>query len=93
MNERARPVCGHPSEAMDSAQDRRRLRWFGHLQRRESGYAGQWRLKMDLPKKNQRWRLQRRFMGVVNKDMQTADLVTDPVWWEQKKCYYHLDIS
>ena len=33
-----------------------RLRWFGHVQRRDSGYIGRRILKMELPGRRQRGR-------------------------------------
>lgn len=41
------------------------LRWFGHLDRRDSGYAGQRALHIKLPGRRKSERLKRRFMDVV----------------------------
>ncbi|KAL7867553.1 hypothetical protein SRHO_G00089370 [Serrasalmus rhombeus] len=47
-----------------------RLRWFGHVLRRNSGYIGQRMLEMELPGRRRRGRPQRRFMDVVKVDME-----------------------
>ena len=49
-----------------------RLRWFGHVQRRDSGYIGRRMLEMELPGRRQRGRPKRRYMDVVNVDMQVV---------------------
>ncbi|MCI4385397.1 hypothetical protein PGIGA_G00049970 [Pangasianodon gigas] len=46
-----------------------RLRWFGHVQRRESEYIGRRMLGMELPGRRQRGRPKRRYMEVINEDM------------------------
>lgn len=47
-----------------------RLRWFGHVQRRDSPYIGRRMLEMELPGRRQRGRPKRRFMDTVREDMQ-----------------------
>ena len=42
-----------------------RLRWYGHLRRKDDGYIGRWMLRMELPGKRKRGRPKRRFMDVV----------------------------
>ncbi|KAK3508704.1 hypothetical protein QTP70_004253 [Hemibagrus guttatus] len=46
-----------------------RLRWFGHVQRRESEYIGRRMLDMELPGMRQRGRPKRRYMDGINEDM------------------------
>ncbi|MCJ8735615.1 hypothetical protein PDJAM_G00249200 [Pangasius djambal] len=46
-----------------------RLRWFGHVQRRESEYIGRRMLDMELPGRRRRGRPKRRYMDVINEDM------------------------
>ncbi|KAK3548709.1 hypothetical protein QTP70_017261, partial [Hemibagrus guttatus] len=46
-----------------------RLRWFGHVQRRDSEYIGRRMLDMGLPGRRQRGRPKRRYMDVINEDM------------------------
>ncbi|KAK3514571.1 hypothetical protein QTP70_021622 [Hemibagrus guttatus] len=46
-----------------------RLRWFGHVQRRESEYIGRRMLEMELPGRRQRGRPKRRYMDGMNEDM------------------------
>ena len=42
-----------------------RLRWYGHLRRKDDGYIGRRMLRMELPGKRKRGRPKRRFMDVV----------------------------
>ncbi|RJG11798.1 hypothetical protein D4A39_16960, partial [Alcanivorax profundi] len=42
-----------------------RLRWFGHVQRRESEYIGKRMLRLELPGRRPRGRPKRRFMDAV----------------------------
>ncbi|KAI5617633.1 hypothetical protein C0J50_22801 [Silurus asotus] len=64
-----------------------RLRWFGHVQRRNMGYISRRMLRMEPPGRWKRGRPRRRFMGVVKEDMQVVGLkeadVEDRVVWRQ----------
>ena len=53
-----------------------RLRWYGHLRRKDDGYIGRRMLRMELPGKRKRGRPKRRFMDVVKEDMAEVE-VTD----------------
>ncbi|KAI5102710.1 hypothetical protein C0J45_8062, partial [Silurus meridionalis] len=62
-----------------------RLRWFGHVQRRDMGYIGRRMLRMETPGRRKRGRPMRRFMDVVREDMQVvgvkeADVEDRGVW-------------
>ncbi|XP_058258449.1 leukemia NUP98 fusion partner 1, partial [Hemibagrus wyckioides] len=46
-----------------------RLRWFGHVQRRESEYICRRMLDMELPGRRKRGRPKRRYMDGINEDM------------------------
>ena len=46
-----------------------RLRWFGHVQRSDTGYIGRRMLNMKLPGKRKRGRPKRRFTDVIKEDM------------------------
>ena len=46
-----------------------RLRWSGHLRRKDDGYIGRRMLRMELPGKGKREGPKRRFMDVVKEDM------------------------
>ena len=63
-----------------------RLRWFGHVQRRESEYIGRM-LRLELPGRRSRGRPKRRFMDVVREDMKLAGVreedAEDRVRWRQ----------
>lgn len=64
-----------------------RLRWFGHVLRRDSGYIGQRMLTMDLPGRRRRGRPQCRFLDVVREDMVMAGVTVedtgDRMRWRQ----------
>ena len=46
-----------------------RLRWYGHVLRKDDGYIGRRMLRMELPGMRKRGRPTRRFMDVVKEDM------------------------
>ena len=46
-----------------------RLRWYGHVMRRDQEYVGRKMMEMELPGKRSRGRPKRRFLDVVKKDM------------------------
>ena len=46
-----------------------RLRWYGHVMRREKEYIGRKMIEMELLEKRKRGRPKRRFLNLVKKDM------------------------
>ena len=46
-----------------------RLRWYGHVMRRDQEYVGRKMMEMELPGKRRRGRPKRRFLDVVKKGM------------------------
>ena len=46
-----------------------RLRWYGHVMRRDREYVGKKMIEIELPGKRKRGRLKRRFLDVVKEDM------------------------
>ena len=46
-----------------------RLRWYGHVMRRDQEYVGRKMMEMKLPGKRRRGRPKRRFLDVVKEDM------------------------
>ena len=46
-----------------------RLRWYGHVMRRDQEYVGRKMIEMELPGKRRRGRPKRRFLDVVKEDM------------------------
>ena len=46
------------------------MRWFGHVQRKDSGDIGRRMLEIELPGRKPRGRPKRRFMDAVREDMQ-----------------------
>ena len=54
-----------------------RLRWYGHLRRKDDGYIGRRMLRMELPEKRKRGRPERRFMDVVKDEMVEVELTEE----------------
>ena len=54
-----------------------RLRWYGHLRRKDDGYIGRRMLRMELPGKRKRGRPNRRFMYVVKEDMAEVEVTEE----------------
>ena len=46
-----------------------KLRWYGHVMRRDQEYVGRKMMEMELREKRRRRRLKRRFLDVVKEDM------------------------
>ena len=64
-----------------------RLRWYGHVRRKDDGYIGRRMLRMELPVKRKRERPNRRFMDVVKEDMAEVEVTEEdteetenPLW-------------
>ena len=56
-----------------------RLRWYGHLRRKDDGYIGRRMLRMELPGKRKRGRPKRRFMDVVKEDMAEVEVTEEDI--------------
>ena len=54
-----------------------RLRWYGHLRRKDDGYIGRRMLRMELPGKRKRGRPKRRFMDVAKEDMAEVEMTEE----------------
>ncbi|KAK3545925.1 hypothetical protein QTP70_016972, partial [Hemibagrus guttatus] len=68
-----------------------RLRWFGHVQRREGEYIGRRMLDMGLPGRRQRGRPKRRYMDGINEDMKLVGASVEDAedrdrWREMIRC-------
>ena len=68
-----------------------RLRWYGHLQRKDDGYIGRRMLRMELPGKRKRGRPKRRFMDVVKEDMAEVEVTEEDTvdrrnWRKKIRC-------
>ncbi|KAL1257192.1 hypothetical protein QQF64_012737 [Cirrhinus molitorella] len=68
-----------------------RLRWFGHVQRRDSEYIGRRMLDMELPGRRQRGRAKRRYMDEINEDMKLVGASVEDAedrdrWKEMIRC-------
>ena len=64
-----------------------RLRWFGHVKRRDQDYVGRQTLEMVPPGRRKRGRPKQRWMDCVNRDMRaigtTKDEVHDRTSWRR----------
>ena len=56
-----------------------RLRWYGHVLRKDDGYIGRRMLRMELPGKRKRGRPKRRFMDVVKEDMAEVEVTEEDI--------------
>ena len=68
-----------------------RLRWYGHLRRKDEGYIGRRMLRMELPGKRKRGRPKRRFMDVVKEDMAEVEVTEEDTvdrrnWRKKIRC-------
>ncbi|KAK3506727.1 hypothetical protein QTP70_018270 [Hemibagrus guttatus] len=68
-----------------------RLRWFGHVQRRESEYIARRMLDMELPGRRQRGRPKRKYMDGINEDMKLVGASVEDAedrdrWREMIRC-------
>ena len=70
-----------------------RLRWYGHVMRRDQEYVGRKMMKMELPGKRKRGRPKRRFLDVVKEDMGEVGVkemdVEDRKMWRMMICCGH----
>ena len=55
-----------------------RLRWYGHVMRRDQDYVGRKMMEMELPERRRRGRPRKRFLNVVKEDMR--ELGAKIVW-------------
>ena len=69
-----------------------RLRWYGHVMRRDQEYVGRKMMEMELPGKR-RGRPKRRFLDVVKEDMKEVDAkemdIEDRKMWRMMIRYGH----
>ena len=70
-----------------------RLRWYGHVMRRDQEYVGRKMMEMELPGKRKRGRPKRRILDVVKKYMgevgaKETDVEDRKVWRMMIRCGY-----
>ena len=85
-----------------------RLRWYGHVLRKDDGYIGRRVLRMELPGKRKRGRPKRRFMDVVKEDIAQVEVTEEDAedrsnwrwkircgdpWWEKAERRRRIEIS
>ena len=68
-----------------------RLRWYGHVIRRDQEYVGKKMMEMELPGKRKRGRPKRKFLDVVKEDMRKVgakktDIENRTVWRKIIRC-------
>ena len=70
-----------------------RLRWYGHVMRRDQEYVGRKMMEMELPGERRRGRPKRRFLDAVKEDMQEVGVketdVEDRKMWRMMICCGH----
>ena len=70
-----------------------RLRWYGHVMRRDQEYVGRKLMEMELPEKRRRGKHKRRFLDVVKEDMGEVGAketdVEDRKMWRMMICCGH----
>ena len=70
-----------------------RLRWYGHVMRRDQEYVGRKTMEMELPGKRRRGRPKRRFLDVVKEDMKEVGVkkmdIEDRKMWRMMICCGH----
>ena len=70
-----------------------RLRWYGHVMRRDQEYVGRKMMEMELSGRRRRGRPKRRFLDVVKEDMgevgaKETDIEDRMVWRKIIHCGY-----
>ena len=70
-----------------------RLRWYGHVMRRDKEYVGRKMMEMELPGKRKRGRPKRRFLDVVKEDIgevgaKEMDIEDRMIWRKMIRCGY-----
>ena len=70
-----------------------RLRWYGHVMRRDQEYVGRKMMEMELPGKRKRGRPKRRILDVMKEDMgkvgaREIDVENRAVWRNLIRCGY-----
>ena len=63
-----------------------RLRWLGHVRRKDDGYTGKWMLRMELTGKRERGRPKRMSMDVVREEMAVVEVTGNGTKWRWKIC-------
>ena len=70
-----------------------RLRWCGHVMRRDQDYVGRKMIKMELPGKRKRGRPKGKFLNLVKEDMvevsaKETHVEDKTVWRKMIRCGY-----
>ena len=70
-----------------------RLRWYGHVMKKDQEYVGRKMMEMEVPEKMKRRRPKRRFLDVVKEDMgevgaKETDVEDRKIWRKMIRCGY-----
>ena len=70
-----------------------RLKWYGHVMRRDQEYVGRKKIEMELLGKRKRGRPKTRFLNLVKKDMREVgaketDVEDRTIWRQLIRCGY-----
>ena len=86
------PIRGtaHVRKLEDKVREAR-LRWYGHVQRREEEYIGRRMLKMELPGRRRRGRPKKTYIETVKEDMAVAGVTEEDArdrkkWRQMIRC-------
>ena len=68
-----------------------RLRWYGHVMRRDQEYVGRRVMELELPEKRKRGRLKRKFLDVMKEDIREVgarekDIENRTLWRKIIRC-------
>ena len=68
-----------------------RLKWYGHVMRRDQEYVGKKMIEMELPGKRRRGRPKRRFLNIVKEDVdevsaKETDVKDRKIWRMMIRC-------
>ena len=80
-------------ERLEMKMRESRLRWYGHVMRRDKEYLGRKMIEMELPGKRKRGRPKRRLLNLVKEDMREVgaketDVEDRTVWRQTIRCGY-----
>ena len=81
-------------ERLETKMREGKLRWYGHVMRRDQEYVERKRMEMELPGKRKRGKPKKRFLDVVKEDMvkvgaKETDVEDRKMWRMMIRCGHH----
>ena len=67
----------HRWEGLETKTPEARLRWYGHLRRKDDGYIRGRMLRMELPGKKKRRKPKKRFMDAMREYMAVVEVMEE----------------